>query len=242
MINLSTKTETPQKVMLTATHLGKNYGRKVALQDVNLQIHQGEFVALVGMSGGGKSTLLRLIAGLEANTEGAIDFGNVAPVIRVMFQNDRLLPWLSVFENVTFHRREPQMRARAKEMLRLVGLADFANEYPEQLSGGQKQRVALARALMAEPQPLLLDEPLGALDALTRRKMQELILDVCHKQQLTTILVTHDVEEAARMADRIVVIKNGTNLYEESGFDRHDPAAVGVVAEKVLHDIIDEEG
>lgn len=227
--------------ILTVTNLGKKYGTKIALQEVDLTINQGEFIALVGMSGGGKSTLLRLIAGLERPTSGIIQFANQRPVIRVMFQNDRLLPWLTVFENVTFHRHEEKLKERANEMLTLVGLADLANHYPEQLSGGQKQRVALARALMAQPQLLLLDEPLGALDALTRRKMQNLILDVCQTQNLTTILVTHDVQEAARMADRIVVIKDSTNCYEEQGALKKDVAPVGVVAEQILQDIICDE-
>lgn len=228
--------------LLSVSNLGKTYDDQIALQDVNLTIDQGEFIALVGMSGGGKSTLLRLIAGLEQPTSGAIRFTNgEQPVIRVMFQNDRLLPWLTVFDNVTFHRTDAQMTARATEMLRLVGLAELADHYPGQLSGGQKQRVALARALMAEPQLLLLDEPLGALDALTRRKMQDLILRVCQTQNLTTILVTHDVQEAARMADRIVVIKKGTNLYEEQGPKKDDVAQVGVVADQILQHILDEE-
>ncbi|WP_125605091.1 ABC transporter ATP-binding protein [Lapidilactobacillus bayanensis] len=228
--------------ILTVHELGRTYGDNVALHDVNLTINQGEFIALVGMSGGGKSTLLRLIAGLERPTAGEITFKKThQPVIRVMFQNDRLLPWLTVLDNVTFQKKAPQMLNRAQEMLRLVGLAELADHYPGQLSGGQKQRVALARALMAEPQLLLLDEPLGALDALTRRKMQDLILDVCQHQHLTTILVTHDVQEAARMAERIIVIKKGTNLYEEQGPQKEDAAQVGVVADRILHHIIDEE-
>ncbi|WP_057824954.1 ABC transporter ATP-binding protein [Lapidilactobacillus concavus] len=226
--------------LLTARNLGKRYGHQIALQNVNLEIQRGQFVALVGMSGGGKSTLLRLIAGLETPTTGELDFNVERPIIRVMFQNDRLLPWLDVMANVTFRRHQADVQTRAAKLLTLVGLSDFASRYPAELSGGQKQRVALARALMAEPQLLLLDEPLGALDALTRRKMQDLILQVCREQNLTTILVTHDVEEAARMSDRIIVMKQQTNLYEAAGFDRRDPATVGIVADRVLREIMDE--
>ncbi|KRN28649.1 ABC-type nitrate sulfonate bicarbonate transport system, ATPase component [Lactobacillus selangorensis] len=235
-------TTTAAQPLLTINDLGKQYGPKVVLRDVNLTIQQGEFVALVGMSGGGKSTLLRLIAGLEKMSTGTLTYPDVAPVIRVMFQDDRLLPWMTVRQNITFKRNDAALQARSQKMLARVGLEKWADQYPAQLSGGQKQRVALARALMAKPQLLLLDEPLGALDALTRRKMQDLILQVCQEEQLTTILVTHDVEEAARMADRTIVIKDGTNRYAEKGPDKDDPAAVGVVADQILHDIIDPEG
>ncbi|KRK33350.1 ABC transporter ATP-binding protein [Loigolactobacillus bifermentans] len=223
---------------LTLQNIRKQYGATTALHDVNFNLKQGEFLALVGMSGGGKSTTLRLIADLEQPTSGTIDYAEAQPVVRVMFQNDRLLPWLKVLENVSFKSRDPQVQVQAATMLDLVGLTDFASVYPSQLSGGQKQRVALARALMAKPQLLLLDEPLGALDALTRRKMQDLILDICHKQHLTTILVTHDVDEAARMADRIIVMKDGTNLYEEPGLGGKTPEKLGIVAEQVLQDIM----
>ncbi len=226
--------------MLTVSQLTKKYADKTALSNANLQIDQGEFVALVGMSGGGKSTLLRLIAGLEEPTSGVLTFAGGRPVIRVMFQNDRLLPWMTVLQNVTFKQQAKSLQQQGQKMLALVGLADFTDVYPAQLSGGQKQRVALARALMARPQLLLLDEPLGALDALTRRNMQDLILSVCQRQQLTTILVTHDVQEAARMADRIVVIKDHTNLYEERVRDHQDPAEVAIVAERVLQEIVGE--
>lgn len=219
--------------------LTKNYGEKKALQNVNLQINTGEFVALVGESGGGKSTLLRLLAGLEEVTSGELQYINETPVTRVMFQNDRLLPWMTIAENVAFNKKKG--RARALELLAEVGLQEFANDYPSQLSGGQKQRVALARALMANPQLLLLDEPLGALDALTRGQMQELVLKICREQQLTTVLVTHDVEEAVKMAERIIVMKNGTNRYEEFCPTEKNAQANAQVAEKVFNEIVMEE-
>ncbi|WP_334329561.1 ABC transporter ATP-binding protein [Companilactobacillus sp. HBUAS59699] len=229
--------------MIKINNIGKMYDNLTALRDVNLDIHQGEFLALVGMSGGGKSTLMRLIAGLEKPTTGSIDIAkNNKSTTRMMFQEDRLLPWMTVIENLSFKSKDPEEIAHAKELLDLVELSEYADQYPNQLSGGQKQRVALARALMTDPEILLLDEPLGALDALTRRKMQDLILDICKKQNLTTILVTHDVEEAARMADHIVVMKNSTNYYETDGSkDKHNPGQVGLISERVLDAILEEE-
>jgi len=197
---------------------------------------------LVGMSGGGKSTLLRLIAGLEKPTTGNIEIDNSdeKSLMRVMFQEDRLLPWMSVLDNLSFGSKNKDDKNHAKELLDLVELGDYADHFPNQLSGGQKQRVALARALMTDPKILLLDEPLGALDALTRRKMQDLILDICEKQNLTTILVTHDVEEAARMADRIVVMKESTNYYEEDCPKNRNAGQIGIVADRVLGEILNE--
>ncbi|MFC6169783.1 ABC transporter ATP-binding protein [Loigolactobacillus jiayinensis] len=226
------------KPLLTLEQVGKIYGGKVALHDVNFAIYPGEFIALVGMSGGGKSTILRLIAQLEAPTAGDIKFADPNTTVRVMFQNDRLLPWMTNLENVSFKSKNKTQQQRAKEMLSEVGLADFADSYPGQLSGGQKQRLALARALMAQPQLLLLDEPLGALDALTRRKMQTFIADICAKQHLTTLLITHDVDEAARMADRVIVVKDGTNVYEADGAKNQDTATIATVSERILNVIL----
>jgi len=228
--------------MISIKNVNKIYDNLTALHDVNLDINQGEFIALVGMSGGGKSTLLRLIAGLEQPTAGSVtvDQANSKTLMRVMFQEDRLLPWMSVLDNLSFGSKDKNTKAHAQELLELVELSDYANHYPTQLSGGQKQRVALARALMSHPKILLLDEPLGALDALTRRKMQDLILDICQKQNLTTILVTHDVEEAARMADRIIVMKDSTNSYEEDCPKNRNAGQIGIVADRVLGEILEE--
>ncbi|MFC6177739.1 ABC transporter ATP-binding protein [Companilactobacillus huachuanensis] len=229
--------------MISIKNINKTYNNLTALHDVNLDIKQGEFIALVGMSGGGKSTLLRLIAGLERPTTGSvtIDQADSKTLMRVMFQEDRLLPWMSVLDNLSFGSKDKNTKAHAQELLELVELEDYADHYPTQLSGGQKQRVALARALMSHPKILLLDEPLGALDALTRRKMQDLILDICQKQNLTTILVTHDVEEAARMADRIIVMKDSTNSYEEDCPKNRNAGQIGIVADRVLGEILDEK-
>jgi sulfonate transport system ATP-binding protein len=203
------------KALLTISDLKKSYGGHLVLQNVNLNIYQHEFVAFVGKSGGGKSTLLRMIAGLEQLDSGTINQHNQLITkmnvhARMMFQEDRLLDWMSVLENVSFASKEPEAIEKSKKLLELVGLTEYSAAYPAKLSGGQKQRLALARALFADPELLLLDEPLGALDALTRRKMQDLILNICEQKQVTTVLVTHDINEAVRMADRIVLIKDQT--------------------------------
>lgn len=226
------------KPLLTLEQLGKTYDTKVALHDVNFNIYPGEFIALVGMSGGGKSTILRLIAQLEQPTTGQVQFSDPDTTVRVMFQNDCLLPWMTNLENVSFKSKDEAERQRAQAILNEVGLAEFADSYPGQLSGGQKQRLALARALMAKPQLLLLDEPLGALDALTRRKMQAFIAEICAKQQLTTLLITHDVDEAARMADRVIVVKDGTNVYEADGAKDQAAATIATVSERILSVIL----
>jgi len=229
--------------IISIQNVNKIYNDLTALHDVNLDISQGEFIALVGMSGGGKSTLLRLIAGLEKPTTGNVEIesSNNQSLMRVMFQEDRLLPWMSVLDNLSFGSKNKDMQIQAIKLLDLVELGDYADHFPNQLSGGQKQRVALARALMTNPKILLLDEPLGALDALTRRKMQDLILNICKKQHLTTILVTHDVEEAARMADRIIVMKDSTNYYEETCPQNRNAGQIGIVADRVLSEILEEK-
>lgn len=203
-------------VEISIRQLEKSFGHLDVLQKIDLDIAPGEFIAIVGKSGCGKSTLLRHIAGLEEATAGEIkqdqaEIKGLNDQSRIMFQDPRLLPWLTVVENVGVGFglnkgwKEPALWA-----LKQVGLADRADEWPSVLSGGQKQRVALARALAAEPKLLLLDEPLGALDALTRYEMQALIEQIWQEQKFTTLLVTHDVSEAIRLADRVVLIENGT--------------------------------
>lgn len=229
--------------LVQLSHIYKQYGGNHALRDVSFNIAQGEFVALVGMSGGGKSTLLRLIAQLEQPTAGTITYARPDLVTRVMFQDGRLLPWMTTLGNVSFASHDQQVQARAKKTLAAVGLAGFEATYPTELSGGQKQRLALARALMADPQLLLLDEPLGALDALTRRNMQAFITQICDENHLTTLLITHDVDEAARMADRVIVVKNGRAVYETAGAKGQNAETIALVAEQVLKVILapDEE-
>lgn len=191
----------------------KQFGDTVVLKGINLELKSGEFLAIVGRSGCGKSTLLRLISGIEPITSGSIRLdqqkvNGTHPLLRIMFQDDRLLPWKTVLENVELGLQKKN-KALAKEALKRVGLEHKHQDWPSMLSGGQRQRVSLARALVGEPKLLLLDEPLGALDALTRIEMQQLIESLWLKQQFTGILVTHDVSEAVALADRVVLIEEG---------------------------------
>src|SRR5882724_2563130 len=200
---------------LTIRDLRKSFGDHEVLRGVDLHISPGQFVAIVGRSGCGKSTLLRLIAGLESLDSGSIGFGEETKPedVRMMFQEPRLLPWARVLSNVEVglgrDRASAGARLRAEQALTEVGLADKRAQWPSVLSGGQKQRVALARALVAGPRVLAFDEPLGALDALTRISMQRLLERVWQEQAFTAILVTHDVAEAVALADRILVIEDG---------------------------------
>ena len=215
---------TPQHgVSLHLRGLGKHYGGRTVLDAIDLDIAPGEFVAIVGRSGCGKSTLLRAIAGLEQPDAGQLRIGDSGsgangsgtsgsgtsgtPEVRMMFQDARLLPWKTVLQNVALGLANGEERARAA--LASVGLAERAGDWPSVLSGGQRQRVALARALVHEPQLLLLDEPLGALDALTRIEMQQLIESLWTRRGFTAVLVTHDVQEAVVLADRILLIQAG---------------------------------
>ncbi|MHA6822029.1 ATP-binding cassette domain-containing protein [Ralstonia pseudosolanacearum] len=200
----------------TALHIDrvvKRYGAREVLHGIDLEIAPGEFVAIVGRSGCGKSTLLRLIAGLEGIDGGSLQRdgaagGGLHDDARVMFQDARLLPWKRVLDNVALGLPRTH-RAQAAEVLAQVGLAERAGEWPARLSGGQRQRVALARALVHRPRLLLLDEPLGALDALTRIDMQNLIEGLWQRLGFTAVLVTHDVAEAVALADRVVLIEDG---------------------------------
>ncbi|MET4042053.1 ATP-binding cassette domain-containing protein [Bradyrhizobium sp. RT6a] len=200
---------------LSIRGLRKSYGDNEVLRGIDLHIPAGQFVAIVGKSGCGKSTLLRLIAGLEKFDAGSISLGDtVKPAdIRVMFQEPRLLPWARVLSNVEVglgrDRSSSDAHTRANKALTEVGLTDKRDQWPSVLSGGQKQRVALARALVSRPRVLAFDEPLGALDALTRISMQRLLERVWRDQGFTAILVTHDVAEAVALADRVLVIEEG---------------------------------
>lgn len=191
-------------------NLSKSFGNLEILKDINITIPQGQFVAVVGHSGCGKSTLLRIIEGLDVPTTGDITVNNkkvngVDSNVRFIFQDARLLPWKSVLNNVLIGTKDKDKK-KAEEALSHVGLFERKKAWPGILSGGQKQRVSLARALSGEPSVLLLDEPLGALDALTRLEMQTLIEGLWKEQGFTAILVTHDVSEAVKLADRVIVI------------------------------------
>ncbi|WP_219836045.1 ABC transporter ATP-binding protein [Paenibacillus sp. R14(2021)] len=190
-----------------------SFGEKPIIRQLSAEIGEGEFVSIVGRSGSGKSTLLRLIAGLEEPGSGSIALDGVPsaglrPDVRVMFQEARLLPWKSVLDNVRIGAPGGD-RAKSEEALGLVGLASFAKSWPSDLSGGQRQRVALARALAGSPRLLLLDEPLGALDALTRIEMQQLIERLWRERRFTAVLVTHDVSEAVALGDRVMLVEDG---------------------------------
>jgi len=197
-------TERPQ---IRLEGLSRNFGARTVLDSLELKIPQGQFLAVVGRSGCGKSTLLRLLAGLDQPNGGTIAQPE-GQTVRVMFQDARLLPWKSVLDNVALGLKTDQVK-RARAALAEVGLAERAHEWPTRLSGGQRQRVALARALAHRPDLLLLDEPLGALDALTRLEMQGLIERLWLAHGCTTVLVTHDVREAVTLADRVVLIEQG---------------------------------
>lgn len=202
--------------------LSKAYGSRPVLQGLDLDIAPGEFVAIVGRSGCGKSTLLRHVAALESADAGELRLDG-APLsraalgpVRMMYQDARLLPWKRVLDNVALGLRGPQARQRAEAALAAVGLADRGGEWPSVLSGGQRQRVALARALVHRPRLLLLDEPLGALDALTRIEMQQLIERLWRSEGFTALLVTHDVSEAVALADRVVLIEEHRIAFDET--------------------------
>ncbi|MGE0973225.1 aliphatic sulfonates ABC transporter ATP-binding protein (plasmid) [Klebsiella sp. WOUb02] len=202
-----------QGIALETEQLGKQFHQRAVLNALDLHIPAGQFVAVVGRSGCGKSTLLRLFAGLEKPSGGKLLSG-IQPLhhfhqdIRLMFQDDRLLPWKKVIENVGIG-LSGDWKPKAREALESVGLAGREDDWPSALSGGQKQRVALARALIHRPRLLLLDEPLGALDALTRIEMQQLIERLWLEQGFTVLLVTHDVSEAVSIADRVILIEEG---------------------------------
>jgi nitrate/nitrite transport system ATP-binding protein len=198
-----------------------NGGRYIALKNIHLEIKQGEFVCLLGHSGCGKSTLLNIVAGLDQPTQGGIILENKqvtkpGPDRMVVFQNYSLLPWKTVRQNIALavnqvysKKSASERRAIVEEHIDMVNLRHAADKHPAELSGGMKQRVAIARALAIRPKLLLLDEPFGALDALTRGSLQEQLMKICQDHQVTCLMVTHDADEALLLADRIVMLTNG---------------------------------
>lgn len=204
-------------VLIEMEAVSKQFGHIVVLEDIGFSVEPGSFVAIVGRSGCGKSTLLRLLSGLDQVSRGSLrlqgrEIQGIHHDTRLMFQDARLLPWNTVLDNVKLGLtgvHSADAHRRAYEALKLVGLEDRADEWPSVLSGGQRQRVALARALVGNPHLLLFDEPLGALDALTRIDMQRLVEDLWEQRGFTAIMVTHDVSEAIALADRVILIEEG---------------------------------
>ena len=202
---------------LSVEGVGMSFGASSILTGIDLTIRKGEFVTLIGHSGCGKSTLLNLVAGLLKPTLGAIllagkHVDGPGPDRGVVFQNHSLLPWLTCYQNVHLAVErvfKDRLKERTQAVLELVGLSHAEHKYPHQISGGMKQRVGIARALAIEPKVLLLDEPFGALDALTRATLQDELMRIVAKTGATVLMVTHDVDEAVLLSDRVVMMSNG---------------------------------
>jgi sulfonate transport system ATP-binding protein len=206
----------PEPARVSLRGVKRTFGAHTVLHDVDIEVEPGEVVALLGASGSGKSTLLRLIAGLDGPSAGRIDIDGEAvrgidPRCAVVFQEPRLLPWRTLAANVEYGLPHGTARSRGiaavRHWLDVVGLTKFRDHYPKQVSGGMAQRAGLARALARRPSVLLLDEPLAALDALTRLRMQDLLDTVQQEAGTTTVLVTHDVDEAVILADRVLILR-----------------------------------
>ena len=230
-INQNTQTQLNQQQMQKAENflvvegVTKIYptaqGPLTVLDGIDLKVREGEFVCLIGHSGCGKSTLLNMVSGFNTPTDGIVmlqdkPITEPGPDRMVVFQNYCLLPWLNVFENVYLavdavfpQKSEPEKRAIVRENLEMVGLTEAAQKKPGQISGGMKQRVAIARALSIRPQVLILDEPFGALDAITKEELQEELLQIWREHQVTVLMITHDIDEALFLADRLVMMTNG---------------------------------
>lgn len=214
-----------QESFLTIENVSKVYptptGNYTVLQDVNLTVNQGEFICVIGHSGCGKSTLLNMVSGFAQPTSGSVKLKGTpitkpGPDRMVVFQNYALLPWLTVFENVYLaidsvypDKKEAEKRAIVRDHLALVGLTEAADKKPTQISGGMKQRNSIARALAIRPEVLILDEPFGALDPITKEELQEELLNIWNEYRCNVLMITHDIDEALFLADRLVMMTNG---------------------------------
>ncbi|MFD3747011.1 ABC transporter ATP-binding protein [Nocardia sp. NPDC058633] len=197
-----------ERVVVRTRALTRGFGERIVLNGIDIEIRRGEFVALLGRSGSGKSTLLRALAELDSEVPGAGEL--TVPTQRaVVFQDSRLLPWARVLDNVVLGSTGRDAARRGRSALAEVGLAGREKAWPRELSGGEQQRVALARSLVREPELLLADEPFGALDALTRIRMHALLQALCRRHRPAVLLVTHDVDEAVLLADRVLVLGEG---------------------------------
>jgi iron(III) transport system ATP-binding protein len=228
---------------LTVQNVSKQFGAFTALQQLSFSVRRGEFICVLGPSGCGKTTLLRIIAGLEAQTKGSVRIAgrdvSSLPVSRrnvgIVFQSYALFPNLTAAQNIAYglkqqRTQKQQIRRQVEELLELVGLAGMGPKYPAQLSGGQQQRVALARAMALSPELLLLDEPLSALDAQVRAMLRAEIRQLQQRLKVTTLMVTHDQEEALTMADRILVMEKGALVQNGTPLDVYDRPATPFVA------------
>jgi NitT/TauT family transport system ATP-binding protein len=237
-------------------HVGKSFaldgGKQfTALSDIDLSIGKGEFVALLGPSGCGKSTILRLVAALEAPSSGKVSIEGADPQalsrshrLGVAFQDHALLPWLDVRANVALPFQVAGKKvdtARVEELIRLVGLSGFEKARPRQLSGGMRQRASIARALALQPEVLLLDEPFGALDAVTRRQMNVELQRIWSAQRITTLLVTHSVDEALFLADRVIVMSGRPGrIIRDITVPFERPRKPSVMRDAAFHQLVDE--
>lgn len=209
----------PGRPVVWVRGLSRRFAGKKVLNDLNLSILPGEFVALLGRSGSGKSTLLKALAQLDHDADGSGEI-SVPENCSVAFQDSRLLPWLRLLDNIVLGLNEPDVKRKGQQALAEVGLAGRERAWPNTLSGGEQQRAALARCLVRKPELLLADEPFGALDALTRINMQSLLEKLCQQHQPAVLFVTHDVDEAIALADRIIILQEGVICLERE-IERH---------------------
>ena len=226
--------------MLAVQNITRTFNKgKVGFKNLTFSIQKGEIIGVLGTSGCGKSTLLRVLSGLDQQFEGQYSLGDKS--VGMMFQEPRLMPWLSVINNITFGAETEKQKLLANELIELVGLSGFERNFPKDLSGGMAQRTAIARSLITEPDVLLLDEPFSALDAFTKMQLQDLLLSIWEERKTTMVLVTHDIDEALYLCDRIIILRGQPGeIYAEIRIDKAKPRSRGDIqlAEKkaeILH-------